>query len=52
MMRVSTNVQTRLVARHHLDAPWRPCDGEQRKGRPHPAPGNECEEAETRLAFL
>lgn len=27
------NVQTRLVAAHHLDAPWRPSDLEQRNGR-------------------
>lgn len=27
------NVQTRLVALHHLDAPWRPSDIEQREGR-------------------
>lgn len=32
-MGVGTNVQTRLVALHHLDAPWRPCDVEQRDGR-------------------
>ena len=28
-----TNVQTRLVALHHLDAPWRPADIQQREGR-------------------
>lgn len=28
-----TNVQDRLVAEHHLDAPWRPSDIEQREGR-------------------
>jgi hypothetical protein len=28
-----TNVQERLVALHHLDAPWRPSDIEQREGR-------------------
>ena len=28
-----TNVQERLVALHHLDSPWRPCDIEQREGR-------------------
>jgi N12 class adenine-specific DNA methylase len=28
-----TNVQTRLAALHHLDAPWRPADIEQREGR-------------------
>lgn len=32
-MGVGTNVQTRLVALHALDAPWRPCDVEQRDGR-------------------
>lgn len=32
-MGVGTNVQTRLVALHHLDAPWRPADVEQRDGR-------------------
>jgi hypothetical protein len=32
-MGIGTNVQTRLVALHHLDAPWRPCDVEQREGR-------------------
>ncbi len=28
-----TNVQQRLIALHHLDAPWRPADVEQREGR-------------------
>lgn len=28
-----TNIQSRLVAEHHLDAPWRPADIEQRDGR-------------------
>jgi hypothetical protein len=28
-----TNVQTRLVALHHIDVPWRPRDLEQREGR-------------------
>ncbi len=32
-MGVGMNVQTRLVAEHHLDAPWRPRDLEQREGR-------------------
>ena len=32
-MGVGTNVQERLVAMHHLDAPWRPADVEQRDGR-------------------
>ena len=27
------NIQTRLYAAHHLDAPWRPSDVEQRDGR-------------------
>lgn len=30
---VGTNIQTRLVAIHHVDAPWRPADIEQRDGR-------------------
>lgn len=32
-MGVGTNVQNRAVALHHLDAPWRPADVEQRDGR-------------------
>lgn len=32
-MGAGTNVQTRLVALHHMDAPWRPSDIEQREGR-------------------
>ena len=32
-MGAGTNVQDRLVALHDLDAPWRPGDLEQRKGR-------------------
>jgi hypothetical protein len=32
-MGVGTNVQRRAVALHHLDAPWRPADVEQRDGR-------------------
>ena len=32
-MGVGTNVQDRLAAMHHLDAPWRPADVEQRDGR-------------------
>lgn len=32
-MGTGTNVQKRLVALHHLDAPWRPADIEQREGR-------------------
>lgn len=44
-MGVGTNVQTLLAAVHHLDAPWRPCDVEQRDGRIL-RQGNECEEVE------
>lgn len=32
-MGMGTNVQDRLIALHHLDAPWRPADIEQREGR-------------------
>lgn len=32
-MGAGTNAQRRLVALHHLDAPWRPSDLEQREGR-------------------
>jgi hypothetical protein len=32
-MGAGTNVQKRLKALHHLDAPWRPRDIEQREGR-------------------
>ncbi len=32
-MGVGTNVQARAIALHHLDAPWRPADLEQRDGR-------------------
>jgi hypothetical protein len=32
-MGTGMNVQERLIALHHLDAPWRPCDIEQREGR-------------------
>lgn len=32
-MGAGTNVQRKLVALHHLDAPWRPSDLEQREGR-------------------
>ena len=32
-MGVGTNIQERLIALHHLDAPWRPSDVEQREGR-------------------
>ncbi len=32
-MGTGTNVQTRLVALHHLDVPWKPAEVEQRDGR-------------------
>jgi N12 class adenine-specific DNA methylase len=32
-MGAGTNAQKRLVALHHMDAPWRPSDMEQREGR-------------------
>jgi N12 class adenine-specific DNA methylase len=32
-MGAGTNVQKKLIAEHHLDAPWRPRDIEQREGR-------------------
>ncbi|MEO8429746.1 MAG: DEAD/DEAH box helicase family protein, partial [Verrucomicrobiota bacterium] len=32
-MGAGMNVQDRLIALHHLDAPWRPADVEQREGR-------------------
>lgn len=32
-MGAGTNVQTKLIALHHLDVPWRPADIEQREGR-------------------
>jgi hypothetical protein len=32
-MGTGTNVQNRLVALHHLDAPWKPAEVEQREGR-------------------
>ena len=32
-MGAGTNVQTKLIAEHHLDCPWRPADLEQREGR-------------------
>jgi len=44
-MGIGTNVQKRLAALHHLDAPWRPCDVEQREGRIL-RQGNECEEVD------
>lgn len=33
MMGVGVNCQEQLIALHHLDCPWRPCDLEQREGR-------------------
>lgn len=36
---MGTNVQSRLIAVHHVDAPWRPSDIEQREGRAF-RPGN------------
>jgi N12 class adenine-specific DNA methylase len=32
-MGMGTNVQKRLIALHHLDAPWKPAEVEQREGR-------------------
>jgi len=32
-MGTGTNVQKRLAALHHLDAPWKPAEIEQRNGR-------------------
>lgn len=32
-MGAGTNIQDRLIALHHIDAPWRPADIEQREGR-------------------
>jgi hypothetical protein len=32
-MGTGTNVQKRLIAMHHLDAPWKPAEVEQRDGR-------------------
>jgi len=32
-MGVGTNIQSRAVALHHVDCPWRPADIEQREGR-------------------
>jgi N12 class adenine-specific DNA methylase/SAM-dependent methyltransferase len=44
-MGTGTNVQKRLVALHHLDAPWKPAEVEQRDGRIL-RQGNENEEVE------
>ena len=40
LMGAGTNAQRHLIALHHLDAPWRPSDVEQREGRAL-RPGNE-----------
>ncbi|MBT9165375.1 MAG: RNA polymerase-associated protein RapA [Chloroflexi bacterium] len=42
-MGVGTNIQKRLVALHHIDAPWKPSCVEQREGRIE-RQGNENEE--------
>lgn len=42
-MGVGTNIQARLAAVHHADAPWRPSDIEQREGRAL-RPGNLCQQ--------
>ena len=44
-MGAGTNIQNKLVALHHVDAPWRPRDIEQREGRIL-RQGNENEEVE------
>jgi N12 class adenine-specific DNA methylase/adenine-specific DNA methylase len=44
-MGAGTNIQKKLVALHHVDAPWRPRDIEQREGRIL-RQGNENEEVE------
>jgi N12 class adenine-specific DNA methylase/GGDEF domain-containing protein len=44
-MGAGMNVQKRLVALHHIDAPWRPADIEQREGRIL-RQGNDNEEVE------
>jgi hypothetical protein len=44
-MGVGTNIQKRLYAMHHMDAPWRPADVEQRDGRIL-RQGNENDEVE------
>lgn len=32
-MGVGLNMQNKMIALHHLDCPWRPCDLQQREGR-------------------
>lgn len=44
-MGAGTNAQERLVALHHIDAPWRPSDMEQREGR-IVRQGNKLQEAD------
>jgi len=44
-MGMGTNVQKNLYAVHHIDAPWRPADVEQRDGRIY-RQGNLCPEIE------
>lgn len=44
-MGAGTNVQNKLIALHHIDAPWRPSDLEQRDGRIL-RQGNENEEVQ------
>lgn len=44
-MGVGTNIQTRAVALHHADCPWRPADLEQREGRAI-RQGNQCDRVE------
>jgi hypothetical protein len=44
-MGTGTNVQKRLIALHHLDAPWKPAEVEQREGRIL-RQGNENEEVQ------
>lgn len=44
-MGAGTNIQNKLVAEHHVDAPWRPRDIEQREGRIL-RQGNDNEEVE------
>ena len=44
-MGTGANIQQRLIASHHADAPWRPADIEQRDGRII-RPGNKYDEVE------
>jgi N12 class adenine-specific DNA methylase len=47
-MGVGMNAQKKVVALHHIDCPWRPCDLEQREGRAI-RQGNENDEVELYL---